>query len=53
MKIGAFGARNVPKAMKIIEVAGIIQARKWYVPWVSLAAGHSLMKLSLVGRWHH
>lgn len=29
---GVFGARMVPKALKIIEVQGIIQARKWGCP---------------------
>ncbi|KAG9253116.1 linoleate diol synthase, partial [Emericellopsis atlantica] len=28
---GAFGARRVPKALKIVEVQGILQARKWQV----------------------
>ncbi|KAI8944722.1 heme peroxidase [Xylaria longipes] len=28
---GMFGARNVPKALKIVEVLGINQARKWGV----------------------
>ncbi|TWU77015.1 hypothetical protein ED733_007618 [Metarhizium rileyi] len=28
---GAFGARTVPKALKVIEVLGIHQARKWQV----------------------
>ncbi|MCJ1452325.1 hypothetical protein MMC28_002667 [Mycoblastus sanguinarius] len=28
---GAFGAKQVPKALKVIEVAGIVQARKWEV----------------------
>ncbi|KAI0404808.1 heme peroxidase [Xylaria palmicola] len=28
---GMFGARNVPKALKIVEVLGINQARKWQV----------------------
>ena len=28
---GAFGSRMVPKALKIIEIQGIIQARKWGV----------------------
>ncbi|EPS41013.1 hypothetical protein H072_5099 [Dactylellina haptotyla CBS 200.50] len=28
---GAFGARNIPKAMRVIEILGILQARKWQV----------------------
>lgn len=28
---GMFGARNVPKALKIVEVLGINQARKWQI----------------------
>lgn len=28
---GSFGARTVPKALRIIEVMGILQARKWQV----------------------
>ncbi|KAF4461846.1 hypothetical protein FALBO_11355 [Fusarium albosuccineum] len=28
---GTFGARMVPKALKVVEVAGIMQARKWQV----------------------
>lgn len=26
-----FGPRNVPKALKNVEIMGILQARKWYV----------------------
>ena len=29
--IGSFGARNVPKALRAIEILGIQQARKWQV----------------------
>lgn len=28
---GAFGARMIPKALKVVEVLGIMQARKWQV----------------------
>ncbi|KAI0555851.1 heme peroxidase [Xylaria curta] len=28
---GMFGARNVPKALKIVEILGINQARKWQI----------------------
>ena len=34
MLLGAFGAKQVPKALKVIEVAGIVQARKWYVKYL-------------------
>jgi linoleate 10R-lipoxygenase len=27
--IGSFGPRNVPKALRAVEILGIIQARKW------------------------
>jgi hypothetical protein len=27
--IGAFGARNVPKQLRVVEILGILQARKW------------------------
>lgn len=26
-----FGARNVPKALRVVEILGILQSRKWYV----------------------
>lgn len=28
---GAFGARNIPKHLRTVEILGIIQARKWYI----------------------
>ena len=30
-EIGSFGARMVPKALRMVEVLGILQARKWYL----------------------
>lgn len=27
---GLFGARNVPKALRVVEILGIIQSRKWH-----------------------
>lgn len=29
--VGAFGARNIPKHLRTVEILGIIQARKWHV----------------------
>ncbi|EMD84856.1 hypothetical protein COCHEDRAFT_1219837 [Bipolaris maydis C5] len=28
---GCFGARNVPKALRVVEILGIVQGRKWQV----------------------
>ena len=28
--IGLFGARMIPKALRVVEILGILQARKWY-----------------------
>lgn len=33
---GAFGAKHVPKALRVVEMAGIVAARKWEVASVSL-----------------
>jgi len=31
VSLGSFGAKRVPKALKVVEVLGILQARKWQV----------------------
>lgn len=48
---GLFGARMVPKALRVVEVLGILQSRKWFVActFKQLApANHDFL-----GKWHH
>ncbi|KAI6364264.1 hypothetical protein MCOR08_006210 [Pyricularia oryzae] len=41
---GAFGARNVPQAMKVVETMGIIQGRKWNVAGLNEFRKHFHLK---------
>lgn len=34
---GVFGAKHVPKALRVVEMAGIVAARKWEVASVSIS----------------
>ncbi|KAI0018620.1 linoleate diol synthase [Xylariomycetidae sp. FL0641] len=41
---GAFGGRNVPKAMKPVEILGILRGRKWDVPTLNVFRKHFGLK---------